>query len=166
MEDLKKVHDAPPNTFWDEAQNLYNTSIGGLESTHGLLVQHVQNVMSDPESRKQIKDEAALAANLNLLAKDIKTHVDLLNQIHETHKDKTGGTQTPDEHMAILNIHGQYAEAIELYQTVITPTVAHIFELTGVSDDLVSQQIADTLKHEEDATNPNIVTDVQVKENK
>lgn len=164
MEKASKVK-APVNTFWDEAEKAYITCIDGIQQTHGLLVEHIQGIMADPEARKKIKDEKGLAENINLLTKDISTHVEQLNAIHEKHKDRTGGTLTPDDHMLVLQINGEYAQVIELYQTVTLPTVAHIFEQTNITSDIIEQQIKDSLEQKQkDLLDPTVISDVIVKE--
>ena len=80
----------PPNTFWDDARNCYEVSIRGLEETHGQLVEHIQAMMVDPARREKITDMPGLLANVNLLTKDIATHVTILNEIHALHADKSG----------------------------------------------------------------------------
>ena len=157
-------HPTPENNFWDEATNLYVTSIQGLEDTHGLLADYLKQTLSTPEGRAYIQNEAELTDNINTLTRDVATHVRLLNEIYDTHKDKSGGSQTPDEHMAVININGRYHDAIELYNTVIMPTVTHIFEQTGITQQAIADTAASTTQVERDAINPNVITDVQIKE--
>ena len=158
-------HPVPENSFWDEATSLYVTSIQGLEDTHGLWADYLKETLSTPEGKARIQDEAELVDNINLLTRDVAKHVELLNEIYASHKDKTGGSQTPDEHMAVIAINGRYHDAIELYNTVIMPTVTHIFEQTGVIQQATSDAAAAQLSQvEADIINPDVVTDVQIKE--
>ncbi len=155
----------PVNTFWDEAENLYNTCIIGLDQTHGLLADHVKTIIDDPEKRAKIKDEVALATNLTMLSKDIQKTIECLDEIHAMHAGRTGGTVTPDDHMLVLKINGMYSEVIELYNTVTMPTVAHIFEQTNITDDLIASQIMSALEVEQSKLlDPTVVTDVIFKE--
>lgn len=155
------------NDFWDQAENLYQISINGIRQTHGLLVDHIKHIIADPEEKKKINDPMGLVANINLLTKDIQQHVNTLNAIHDDHKYKTGGSKDADDHMALLMINGRYSDALEMYNTVIMPTVTHIFEQINITNDLISQQIIDTLAKEEAAkADPNVITDVYVKETK
>lgn len=163
--DAMENNPVPPNTFWDDATNLYVVSMEGLEQTHGILVDHLQSIMLDPVERAKITDEAGLAANVNLLTKDVQTHVELLKEIYADHADKKGGTASPEEHMEVIVLNGRYQDAIELYNSVIMPTVAHIFEQTNMTDNLIAQQISDNLdRQNKDLTDPSVVTDVAVKE--
>lgn len=163
--DAMENNPVPANTFWDDATNLYVVSMEGLEQTHGILVDHLQAIMSDPEERAKITDQTGLVANINLLTKDVQTHVGLLKEIYADHADKKGGTVSPEEHMEVIVLNGRYHDAIELYNSVIMPTVAHIFEQTNMTDNLIAQQIADNLdRQNKDLNDPSVVTDVAVKE--
>ena len=154
----------PPNNFWDDAENLYQKSMLGLEQSHGQLAEHLQHIISTPDERAKIRDMPGLVTSVNILTKDIAAQVEALNVIHDKHVGRTGSTVTEDEHMAILAIHGQYFDALQLFNTIIMPTVTHIFEQTNITDDLIAQQITDELNRKElEAQDVNVVTDVFVK---
>ena len=155
----------PENNFWDEAEAVYTTCITGLDKTHGLLATHIQSITSDPVERAKIKDIPGLTANINLLANDIQNNINRLDEIHARHIGRTGGTTSSDDHMLVLEIHGLYTQVIELYNTVTMPTVAHIFEQTNITDDLIASQIKASLEKEQaDLLNPAITSDVIFKE--
>ena len=160
LQDVDNVK-VPVNTFWDEAEALYATCIVGLDKTHGLLASHIQSIMADPEQRIKIKDVAGLTANINLLSNDIQKNIECLDEIHALHAGRTGGTVTPDDHMLVLQINGRYAEVIEMYNTVTMPTVAHIFEQTNITDDLIASQIMNVLEAEQrNMLDPSVTSDV------
>ena len=169
MDALRK--NPPPNTFWDDAQKCYEVSIQGLEQTHGQLVDHIQAMMADPVRKAKITDMPGLLANVNLLTKDIATHVAILNEVHALHAGKTGGTVAPEEHLEVIAINGRYADAIEMYNTVIMPTVTHIFEQIKLTEELIEDQkrvLEETLKQELEAKqaeliDPSVVSDIEVK---
>lgn len=165
MDALRK--NPPPNKFWDDAQNVYEISMAGLEETHGNLVDHIQAMMSDPVRKAKITDMPGLLGNINLLTKDIKTHVDILNEIRALHADKTGGTITPEEHLEVIAINGRYHDAIEMYNTVIMPTVTHIFEQIKLTEELIDDQrrvLEESLAQEAAALlDPAVVSDVEAK---
>ena len=166
MQDVESVK-APVNTFWDEAEALYKTCIVGLDKTHGLLASHIQEIISDPVQRAKIKDIAGLTANINLLSNDIQKNIECLDEIHAMHEGRTGGTVTPDDHMLVLQINGRYAEVIEMYNTVTMPTVAHIFEQTNITDDLIASQIMHSLEEEQrNLLDPAVTSDVVFTEEK
>lgn len=163
---LENIEKKPPvNTFWDDAQNLYRTSMDGLQQSHIPLLDHIQHVMGSPELRAKIENEPLLTQNILLLGKDVQTHIELLNSIYATHKNFVGGTVTPDEHMAVMEIHGKYHDAIELYQANILPTVAHIFEQLKFTDDIIEQSMRSELERKmAEAQDTRVITDVEVKE--
>ncbi len=164
MQDVDAVK-PPVNTFWDDAENLYTKCIIGLDETHGLLATHIKSIMDDPEKRSKIKDEVGLTANINLLSNDIQKNVECLNEIHAMHEGRTGGTVTPDDHMLVLKINGMYSEVIEMYNTVTMPTVAHIFEQTNITEDIIAAQIMSSLEEEQrKLLDPTVTTDVIFKE--
>ena len=169
MDALRK--NPPPNAFWDDAQKCYEVSIQGLEQTHGQLVDHIQAMMADPVRKAKITDMPGLLANVNLLTKDIATHVAILNEVHALHAGKTGGTVAPEEHLEVIAINGRYADAIEMYNTVIMPTVTHIFEQIKLTEELIEDQkrvLEETLKQELEAKqaeliDPSVVSDIEAK---
>lgn len=133
-------HDIAANTFWDDAKELYEKSLSAIEQTHGELAHFLKSLVSDPSKVELISDKTGLIGNINLLNRDIGEHTARLNAIFATHSTRTGGTVTPDEHMAVIQIHGQYHDALEIYDSTIMPTVTHIFEQIGAIEDLLNAQ--------------------------
>jgi hypothetical protein len=157
----------PPNKLWDEVRNLYEISVGGLQKTHGELVTHIDAMLSDPVRRAKIQDMDGLLVNIQILTKDVQTHLAALNELYARHKDKTGGTTAPEEYLEVIGLHGQYSDAIQVYNTVIMPTVSHIFEQIRLTEEIVEDQIRVlTEAVEQDLKNladPNVISDVEVK---
>jgi hypothetical protein len=148
------------NKFWDDASNHYNKSMEALLEVEGTLAQTLKEFIKDPAKIAAIKDQTSLANNIKVLTKDIAEHVARLNNIHVRHNTKTGGTSTPDEYMEILNIHGEYATALEIYQANIVPILGFILEQIGAAEDFIlSQQTQQT-----GLTDVTIISDVEVKE--
>lgn len=129
------------NNFWDEATAHYHNCMAAISQVEGQLAGVLDNLINDAEKMKYISDQQGLANNIQILNKDVKEHVERLNAIYAKHSNKFGGTCEPDEHMLLLQIHGEYAEALEIYQANILPTVNHILEQIGAAEMLV-QQIA------------------------
>ena len=165
MDALRK--NPPPNNFWEDARQCYMVSIRGLEETHGQLVEHIQGMLADPVRKARIDDFDGLLQNINLLTRDIRTHVQTLNAIYDKHKDKVGGTVEPEEHLEVIGINGQYADAIQLYNTTIMPTVTHIFEQIKLTEDILEDQervLKETLEQEaKELIDPSVVSDVVIK---
>ena len=131
------------NTFWDDARDLYHKSVSAINQTHGQLAYFLKTLVADPERVALIKDVTGLVGNINLLSRDIEEHSQRLAAIFATHSEKHGGTSTPDEHLSVIQIHGQYHDALEIYDTTIMPTVTHIFEQIGAIEELLISQEAD-----------------------
>lgn len=148
------------NTFWDDAKQHYVNSIGAIEKVEGTLRDTLVDFLDNKEKLDLIKDPTSLANNINILTKDITEHTVRLNEIYEKHANRSGGTVTPDEHMELLHIHGEYADALEIYQANIIPTVAYILEQIGVVEELILASSPQT----DPRTDVNVVTDVEIKE--
>jgi hypothetical protein len=153
------------NTIWDDARNIYETSVLAIERANGQLASFLTDVVNSPEKLKLIKDPVMLKNNIDLLSRDIPDHRQRLDAIYAQHSDKTGGSTEPDEHMLGLNIYEQYRGAIELYDAVIMPTISHIFEQVGAAEELV---IASALEKQQATVtalqDPSIISDIPVKE--
>lgn len=148
----------PTNTFWDDARALYEKSIWAVEYTHGHLSNYLKVLLANPQAYEKMNGNPELISNINLLTRDIGEHTERLKGIYAQHADKSGGSQTPDEHMAVIRIHGLYHDAVEIYESTIMPTVAHIFEQIGVIDEFLEAQ-----KTQAELTQPQ-VTDVEAVE--
>ena len=150
------------NTFWDDARDLYYKSVSAIDQTHGQLAHFLRTLVADPEKVAMIKDTAGLVNNINLLSRDIEEHSQRLAAIFATHSDKSGGTSTPDEHLSVIQIHGQYHDALEIYDTTIMPTVTHIFEQIGAIEELLMSQQEEASSELSESVEE--VTDVTVNE--
>lgn len=154
------------NKFWDDCNSHYALSTQAIRNVEGGLANELDVIVNTPELISQIKDVQGLTDNVNLLRKDLNEHVERLNTIHEQHKDKTGGISTPEEGVEVIQINGQYAEAAEIYNANILPTVCNIVELIEPATKLMNQKLAqeqEKAKREADLLNPNVISDVVVK---
>lgn len=154
------------NKFWDDCNSHYELSTQAIHNVEGGLASELDVIVNTPELISQIKDVQGLTDNVNLLRKDLNEHVERLNTIHAQHKDKTGGISTPEEGVEVIQINGQYAEAAEIYNANILPTVCNIVELIEPATKLMNQKLAqeqEKAKQEADLLNPNVISDVVVK---
>lgn len=133
------------NVFWDEAKSHYNSCMAAIEQVEGQLVVILSQIAEDAHKLSLVQDPIGLSNNINILNKDIKEHFERLNQIHSKHEGRTGGTVTPDDHMLLLQIHGEYAEALDIYQANIVPTVSYILEQIGAAEEIVKAQELEAL---------------------
>lgn len=143
------------NNFWDDAHDHYNNSLNAIVEVEATVRDVLVDFTKDKEKIVLIQDQTGLANNINILTKDIAEHVNRLNSIYDKHKDKRGGTVTPDEHMQLLHIHGEYANALEIYNANIVPTTAYIMEQIGIVEQLLVNQ--------KSMTDPTVVSDIEVK---
>lgn len=156
---------APPNTFWDDAANHYGQAVKAIHDVEGQLVAHLQQLVANEEQYNKLPNTAELLASVNVLHKDIMAHMTRLNAIYDQHKDKSGGTVTPDEHIQVININQMYADAFEIYQANILPIVNHILEQIGATHEFIeAMKVSEQAKLQEQLTDVNVVSDVEVKE--
>lgn len=159
----------PPNTFWDSARSTYTDSMLAVELTHGKLCDFLEMVMADPARMAKIQDPTTLTANIELLTKDIGEHKTRLEAIYAQHAHRSGTTTDADDTMTMLKVNGEYTDALEVYDTVVMPTVNHIFEQIGVIEEalLEDQRQRDAKLAEQALTalqDPNVISDVQIKD--
>lgn len=159
------------NTFWDDARNSYIAIMTGSERVEGQLAAILTDIKNSPEKLALVPDQRALAQTVTVLTRDLRDHFDRINAIYAEHKDRSGGTMvTTDEtgqpdvsdHMKLMDIQMRYSDAMKIYDANIVPVFVHILEQIGVIDDLIAAQKA---KAAQDALDPNVITDVQVKTN-
>lgn len=163
----------PKNTYWDDANAAYHEIENAIEYANGQLAQQVALAMQ-PEHRPQIKDETLVAQNLNLVTRDILSCREQLGFILKRHAGKTGGAVTPADLIEVMEINDLYGSALSMYNGNIMPVVTYIFELLNLgaseSQEALDQQavMADKLEgiviKLDDSADPNIITDVVIKE--
>jgi hypothetical protein len=157
----------PPNDFWDRAENAYqvmrNTSVQASMDLADELSAYNQDLARSSTCR----DPMRLAALITQLGDDTGKYLESLDTIHNDHADKTGGTVTGDDHMAVLKINERYGQAHDIFQTVVGPIVNEIHELIGTTDLAVAAMKANLEaqleKVKAEARDPNIITDVEAK---
>lgn len=166
--DIVNQHSVPPNAWWDDANRAYGEINASLDRANHLLYEQIEAARSSPERRARIKDEAAVASNLNLVTKDILACRKQLATIARRHEGKSGGAKTAEEAIEVMEINDLYRAALTMYNSNVMPVVAHTLELLGedtaASEQSLQQQavMADKLEslvinHDED---PKAVTDV------
>lgn len=170
--DIVNQHDVPPNNWWDDANQAFQEVNENLDRANHLLADQVQAAMASPERRARIKDEDAVAANLNLVTKDILTCRQQLEAIARRHQGKTGGAKTAEDAIEVMEINDLYRGALTMYNSNVMPVVAHTLELLGEdaasSEQALQQQavMADKLEsiviHHDEPTDG--VTDVAFRE--
>jgi hypothetical protein len=153
-----------PNTFWDDANEVFEGSMNAIEATNGQLAGILQAVVADPDRMSRITDPKMLVTNINLLTRDISEHTARLHAIHAKHVTRSGGTTDADDTMMVVSINGEYADALEVYQTVVMPTVSHILEQIGVIEEMIaSEQAAKAAAKDAELLDINVISDAEIK---
>ena len=162
--DERKALGGQNNTFWSDAHELHDKSLEAIEETHGRLASLLTHTLGDPERLARITDPQTLTSNVMLLTRDVQEHVERINAIFAKHVERTGSTTGPDDVMEVISINGEYADALEVYQTVIMPTVMHIFEQIGAIEELIeAEEAAKRDQALQAQCDVNVITDVQIK---
>jgi hypothetical protein len=163
----------PANLYWDDASRVCIEVQQSIVQAHELVANRVQRAMSTPERRAKIKDEAEAAQCINIITRDITQLLARLDLIAEKHKQYSGMATTPEQVFEVMEIQAQYAQAVSLFHDNVMPVVTNLFDLLGDSpqeaEQMLQQQaeLADrreSLVVDKSATDPNVVTDVEVKE--
>jgi hypothetical protein len=151
----------PVNKFWDETQALHKESVKPVEYIESILYPILNDIVTDPEKKLFVNDFPALGANVKGLTKYGKEYKDKLSEIYELHKDRTGGTTTPDDHTFCATVNQQYMEAADLYRVTAEPYLAHTLELIGQFEEAYNASLKTKEEQQQkDLLDPTVITDV------
>lgn len=120
----------PKNNFWDDANYDYHTAMDGVAMIDGTLLDAAVQTLNDPEKLAKIEHPEELALALNILQRDLESHIKRLNDIHDQHKDIKGSASIQDI-SKVLEFKHKYMEAHEVYEGVVVPMHAQILRLLG-----------------------------------
>lgn len=148
------------NHFWDELNTLHSKSMTAIASANAYVVELIDATLSDPEKLAQIKDSAELASAVSTLDRDISAHYDRMNAILARHQGHTGGAKDIKDIQETIEIMDEYNTAANIYSTIIARDHQAIVELLGLEDDAA----AIAAQAQSDLANPDIVSDIQVRE--
>jgi hypothetical protein len=165
----------PPNVFWDDANNAFTEINTSIAQANGILANKVQEALSTPEKRARIKNQDEVAEILNIVSRDIKAATDTTVLIQSKHAGKTGAATTSAELIEVMEINDQYRAALGLYHDNVMPMIAKLLDLLGLEDETAEEtlqqqaQLADNrenlvIHHNNDDTDPNVITDAVIKE--
>lgn len=146
---------------WDDLEGIYKSCTEALVVANNSVVElfKIPGVIQHVENRQETK------ISILGLDKDIKFFSNELKEIRKEHEGKTGFIKDEEELGTCLGIFEKYHSFQTTYQSVIIPTVITLSEEVGkaaqVMNDKIREQQA-TL----DAQNPNVITEVEVKEPK
>ena len=111
------------NSCWDDLNTIYSSCIQLLQKHENISV-----YASNKEIIDEIVDKNTLISNIRLLASDLNKLSSELQEIHNQHADKSGGTNDPDEVMRSITIYEQYSLFMERHDAVVMPTITYILE--------------------------------------
>ena len=111
------------NRCWDELNNIY-------QSAKTMLYQHIviSTLAANKELMARLKDPNSTINNIKILGNDIRELNVKLEEIHQLHANRYGGSDNPDEVMYSINISQKYAELMETHNSVVQPTALKILE--------------------------------------
>ena len=152
------------NRFWDDCNHHYEISTQAIHDVEGALATELDVIVNTPELCEKITDQQGLADNLTILRKDLSAHVQRLDDIYKNHKDKSGGITNAEEGVEVIQINGQYQEAMEIYQANIVPIVCHVMEQIAPAQ----QALADLIRSKQekdlkDLVDTSVISDAVVK---
>lgn len=84
----------------------------------------------DKEFLAHVPDLRHFASLIRTLATDLKVLNDEADAIHAQHKDKTGSAETEEDLLASINLFEAYNAVTVRFDSVITPTMTEINEIT------------------------------------
>ena len=115
---VPKTKQQEKNNCWDELNSLY-VSCGELLTTPAPIAM----ALRDRAVVANCRDAEALKADSKILARDMQSYKESLENIKKGHAGKTGGTENPDELMNSFDMGEQYQQWIMSFQSVVIPTV-------------------------------------------
>lgn len=145
---------------WEDLEKIYKSCMDALITANNEVVAlfKIPGVMENIENRQ----ETVIA--LRGLNKDILFFAEELKMIHKYHEGKTGFIEDENELGTSLQIFEKYHQFQTTYQGVIIPTVISLSEAVGKAASAMQAQVNAAEQGLTDEQNPNIITDVEVKE--
>lgn len=143
------------NTIYDEMKNVYTVCAETLVS-YGVSLNELCIDELVPHMSKEQKDKVITLTRG--YSQDISKFADDLLTINKPFVGKTGGEESIDDYMGTVGVIQQYEEFIGRCKGTLDPMFnALATEITMIADSVVKTQ-------NDPATDPNVVTDVQIKE--
>lgn len=146
---------------WDDLEGIYKSCTEALVVANSSVIElfKIPGVIQNIENRQETK------ISLLGLNKDIKFFSNELKEIRKTHEGRTGLIKDEEELGTCLEIFEKYHSFQTTYQSVILPTVITLSEEVSKAAQTMNEKICED-QIILDAQNPNVVTEVEVKENK
>lgn len=164
----------PPNQHWDEAEAFFQNTYTSIIEANQATAEHLTALLSNPTHHAKFSNDSKLAVLVAALNSDVGTTLDRLNTVHAAHSGRTGSSTTTEQVAQAIDIFGQYSDIIEIYHTLIMPTVSEILSHTGgieeiqaaAKEELIQKGVEEQLRKLAEQQDPNVITDVVFKEDK
>lgn len=162
----------PENSHWDEAESFYVNTVAGILSANEQTASHLAALLAEPSTREKYLNDQRLALLVNALNTDIQSTLGRLNAVHAQHEGKVGGSKTTEEIAQAIGLFGQYSDILEIYNTLIMPTVSEILSHTGgieeiqsaAREEVIQKSLEAQMSRIKEAQDPNVITDVVFEE--
>lgn len=174
----------PPenNTVWDDLQRMSIRCHQLLSSPSALLpLLNNDALMAKVENINHLNRTAAV------LARDMGEFTNFFHGIQQRHAGKSGASTTPDDHLMAVMLHNDYGVWADQFEANVRPMIESVTEILAKAETLllaekpeevnkladevtahIGQHVGVTVLKEEPgmtpAQDPNVITDVEVKE--
>lgn len=125
----------------------------------------IRAIVADPNVRPLIDSSPESTLVINGLTRDLVNVVEKLATIKATHSERKGVVTTPADYADMMNTIAEYEQVALMFSNVTTVAGSEVFAQIG---GIVANQL-DAVKAQSDVdktaeTDPNVITDVVVKE--
>lgn len=161
----KIAHNQKGKTYWTS-----------LNKKHDVIAEQIINaadsiraIVADPNVRPIIDASPESTLVINGLARDLVNVTERLATIKAQHCDRKGVVTTPSDYNTMMNIISDYEQVALLFSNVTTVAGSEVFaQIGGIVADGIdaakAQKQAAAEAAEAALIDPNVVTDVEVKE--
>lgn len=111
----------------------------------------ISQLAGNQELIARLDNHADTNEKIRLLAKDLTRIIADLNTTFDSHKDRSGGADNPDEYMWALTTFQNYSQIASVVEGAIIPTAATIYEAFAVAEKKLLKEIQDSKTTEQDS---------------
>lgn len=158
----------PENNFWDSPKEYYQELLTKILDANDLLATAVAGALADEVKGPQLRQHPKLSTLVVSINRDISTQLTMLENTYNSHKDRSGAITDPDDMLRLLAVSEAYESIGSVFNSLIVPVSAEIMEIIGVYDEVVElakqEQAAEAQAQEAAVLDPNVITDVEVRE--
>lgn len=144
IDDMAEIAKKNPNDFWDDANKQYVAASKGLDQVCQIVQALSTELAAHPEAIHHLADPAATVADCRIVGDDIERHREVLQTIHNQHKDRTGSVTTPDELEQYYRTLNAYSQAAQLFSNNVVVSARRLSDDLGKALDLAHAAKAST----------------------